>query len=54
MNSQILNKIFGHIEYNWDTLYKPKIGIIGSYGFGNDKYFTALYWDIGGYIGFSF
>lgn len=54
MNGQIINRIFGHIEYNWETLYAPKIGIVGSYGFGGKTYFTAYYWDLGFYIGCSF
>lgn len=54
MNGQILNRIFGHVEYNWDTLYTPTIGIVGSYGFGSKNYFTAFYWDLGFYIGCSF
>jgi hypothetical protein len=54
MGGQILNRIFAHIEYNWETLYAPKIGLVGSYGFGGEKYFTALYWDLGFYIGCSF
>jgi len=54
IGNQILNKIFGHLEYYWETLYRPTIGIIGSYGFGTQKYFTPLYWDIGMYIGCSF
>lgn len=54
MGAQILNRIFGHLEYHWESIYKPKIGLVGSYGFGNNKYFTANYWDLGLYIGCSF
>jgi hypothetical protein len=54
IGGQILNRLFGHVEYSWDTLYNPKIGLIGSYGFGSKKYFTAFYWDLGFYLECSF
>jgi hypothetical protein len=55
MGAQMLNRLFGHIEYAWDTLYTPKIGLFGSYGFGSSKkYFTAWYWDVGCYVECSF
>lgn len=54
LGAQICNKIFAHIDYVWDTLYKPMIGIVGSYSFGSNTYFTPLYWDCGFYIGCSF
>jgi hypothetical protein len=54
MDSQILNKIFAHIEYNWETIYAPTVGLVGSYGFGMQNYFTALYWDFGCYLSCSF
>jgi hypothetical protein len=54
MNGQMLNRIFGHIDYVWDSLWQPRIGILGSYGFTCNKYITAAYWDLGVLFGFSF
>jgi hypothetical protein len=54
MNGQMLNRIFGHIDYVWDSLWQPRIGILGSYGFTCNKYITAAYWDLGFLFGFSF
>lgn len=54
MDSQILNKIFAHVQYNWETIYAPTVGLVGSYGFGTKNYFTALYWDVGCYLSCSF
>jgi hypothetical protein len=54
LRAQILNRIFGHLDFEWDSEYLPRIGILGSYGFGAQKYLTAFYWDIGCYFGFSF
>lgn len=56
MGAQILNRLFGHLEYSWESLYQPRIGILGSYGFGtgSNKYITANYWDLGFYLGCSF
>jgi hypothetical protein len=54
MNGQVLNRIFGHIDYVWDSLWQPRIGILGSYGFTCNKYITAAYWDLGFLFGFSF
>jgi hypothetical protein len=54
MNAQILNRIFLHIDYTFDSLWMPTIGIIGSYGFGSENYFTANYWDLGIRMGVSF
>lgn len=54
MDSQILNRIYGKFEYSWDSFYKPILGILGSYGFVANNYFTAAYWDVGLYLGCSF
>lgn len=54
MDAQILNRIFGKVEYEWESIYLPRLGIVGSYGFGSKKYITAAYWDLGIYIGCSF
>lgn len=54
MDAQILNRIFGHIDYTWETIYRPYLGLLGSCSFGSTKYQTPLYWDIGCYIGCSF
>jgi hypothetical protein len=55
MNAQILNRIFAHINYKWtNSNWTPEIGILGSFGFGSNATKTAEYWDIGGFIGFSF
>lgn len=54
LGGQILNRIFGHADFTWESSYLPTIGIVGSYGFGSSQYFTPLYWDAGFYIGLSF
>lgn len=55
MNAQVLNKIFGHIDYVWrDCAWQPEIGIVGSVGFVPSGKPTANYWDLGARIGFAF
>jgi hypothetical protein len=55
MAKQILNRIFGHIDYVWrDCSWQPEIGILGSIGFSPCNSLTAAYWDVGGRIGFAF
>lgn len=54
MKGQILNRLFGKLEYTWENLYQPTVGIVGSYGFTTKKYFTANYWDLGLYVGCTF
>ena len=55
MSSQILNKIFGHIDYVWrDCAWQPEIGIVGSVGFVPQGKPTANYWDLGARVGFAF
>ena len=54
MEGQILNRLFGKLEYTWESLYQPTVGIVGSYGFTTKKYFTANYWDLGLYVGCTF
>jgi hypothetical protein len=55
MPSQVLNRIFGHIDYVWkDSLWQPEIGLLGSIGFVPASKLTANYWDIGMRAGFVF
>lgn len=54
MEGQMLNRLFGKIEYTWESLYEPTLGIVGSYGFTTKEYFTANYWDLGIYVGCTF
>jgi len=55
MNSQILNRIFCHIDYIWrDCIWQPEIGLVGSFGFVPQDSPTANYWDIGARVGFAF
>ncbi len=55
MSGQVLNRIFGHIDYVWrDCAWQPEIGIVGSYGFVPQGKPTANYWDLGARIGFAF
>ena len=55
MNGQILNRIFGHIDYIWTEYeWEPEIGIVGSIGFVPVTKPTANYWDLGVRIGFAF
>lgn len=55
MSGQILNKIFGHIDYVWrDCAWQPEFGILGSIGFVPSQYVTANYWDLGARVGFAF
>jgi hypothetical protein len=55
MNGQILHRIFGHVDYVWsDCSWMPQLGILGSFGFSQDSYRTAEYWDLGARFGFSF
>jgi hypothetical protein len=55
MNAQILNKIFAHFDYTFESLlYNPSIHIIGAYGFSPINYITPAYWDIGLQFSFNF
>jgi hypothetical protein len=55
MSGQVLNKIFGHIDYVWvDCAWQPEIGILGSIGFVPNGKPTANYWDLGARVGFAF
>jgi hypothetical protein len=55
MGAQVLNRIFGHIDYVWrDSVWQPEIGLVGSVGFVPAGKPTANYWDIGARIGFAF
>lgn len=54
MGGQILNRLFAHFDFSWQSCYVPTCGFLGSYGFGSEKYFTPLYWDIGCYFSCSF
>lgn len=55
MSKQILNKIFGHIDYVWrDCAWQPEVGILGSIGFVPAQSVTANYWDLGARVGFAF
>lgn len=55
MGSQILNKVFAHIDYVWtDSCWQPELGILGSVGFGSGSKTTAQYWDLGVRLGFAF
>ena len=55
MNGQILHRIFGHIDYAWDNHdWNPEIGVLGSFGFSQDSYRTAEYWDLGLRFGLQF
>jgi hypothetical protein len=54
MEGQLLNRIFGKIEYSWDSQFQPTVGILGSYGFTTKKYLSASYWDLGLYVGCTF
>lgn len=55
MGKQILNKIFGHIDYVWrDCAWQPEVGILGSIGFVPSQSVTANYWDLGARVGFAF
>lgn len=55
MEGQMLHRIFGHIDYVWsDCDWMPQLGVLGSFGFSQDSYRTAEYWDLGARFGFSF
>ncbi len=55
MGSQILHRIFGHIDYAWtEAKWMPTLGILGSIGFSTQSHVTAEYWDIGFRFGFIF
>lgn len=55
MSGQVLNRIFGHIDYVWsDCAWQPEIGIVGSIGFVPAGKPTANYWDLGARVGFAF
>jgi len=55
MTGQVLNKLFGHIDYVWrDCAWQPEVGIIGSIGFVPASKVTANYWDLGARVGFAF
>jgi hypothetical protein len=55
MNGQMLHRIFGHVDYVWsNNEWLPQLGILGSFGFSQDSYRTAEYWDLGARFGFSF
>lgn len=55
MSGQVLNRLFGHIDYVWrDCAWQPEIGILGSIGFVPSSQVTANYWDLGARIGFAF
>lgn len=55
MPSQVLNRIFGHVDYVWrDSVWQPEIGLLGSVGFVPSSKLTANYWDIGMRLGFVF
>lgn len=55
MGRQVLNRIFGHIDYIWrDCAWQPEIGVVGSIGFSPCNSLTAAYWDVGGRVGFAF
>ncbi len=55
MSGQVLNRIFGHIDYVWrDCAWQPEIGIVGSVGFVPAGKPTANYWDLGARVGFAF
>lgn len=55
MDGQILHRVFGHVDYVWsDCDWVPQLGVMGSFGFSQDSYRTAEYWDIGARFGISF
>jgi len=55
MSGQVLNRIFGHIDYVWrDCAWQPEVGIVGSIGFVPSGKPTANYWDLGARMGFAF
>ncbi len=55
MNTQILNRLFGHIDYVWkECSWQPEVGIVGSVGFSPCSKLTAAYWDLGARIGCAF
>lgn len=55
MQAQILNKFFGHLDFNFSTKELDLfIGIIGSIGISPKNYITAAYWDIGCRLGIIF
>jgi hypothetical protein len=55
MTGQVLNKLFGHIDYVWrDCAWQPEVGIVGSIGFVPASKVTANYWDLGARVGFAF
>jgi len=55
MSCQVLNRIFGHIDYVWsDCAWQPEVGIVGSIGFVPAGKPTANYWDLGARVGFAF
>lgn len=55
MGRQVLNRIFGHVDYIWrDCSWQPEIGVVGSIGFSPCNSLTAAYWDVGGRVGFAF
>jgi hypothetical protein len=55
MKSEILHKIFMHIDYFYDkSEWSPCVGIMGSIGFKNNCNTVISRWDLGGRIGFVF
>jgi hypothetical protein len=55
MGPQILNKIFAHFDYTFESLlYSPSIHLLGAYGFSPINYITPAYWDIGLQFSFNF
>jgi hypothetical protein len=55
MGRQVLNRVFGHIDYVWrDCSWQPELGILGSIGFAPTSSVTAAYWDVGARCGFAF
>ncbi len=55
MGSQVLNRLFGHVDYVWsDSCWMPTLGVLGSIGFSTSSNVTAEYWDVGARFGFSY
>lgn len=54
MGSQILNKIFAHAEYTWESIWKPTLGIFGAFAISPSSYLSANYFELGAKFEFYF
>ena len=54
MGSQILNKIFAHAEYTWESIWKPTLGVFGAFAISPSSYLSANYFEFGAKFEFYF